>query len=226
MTRWQIWGVALVSFLAGAAALADELEVVAELPEEVEVGNIAVTASGRIFTSIHSFYGGPIRAVEILGEQEWQIYPDQDWGDEPADAGQEWAGLNSTLGLNSDGDRLLWFLDNPAEGFPTGRLVGWDTQLEQLSQVIYLPPPVAVAASFLNDLAVDPKHEAIYISDTAQGSEAALIVVDLKTGLARRVLQGHESVISEDIDMVIDDRTITFQPSEPAGAYISGSEAA
>lgn len=210
MARWKSILLSVLLALCSAPALADDLEVVAELPEDVEVGNVAVTGPGRIFASVHTFYGGPIRAVEILNQEEWQIYPDEDWGDEPEDRGSEWAGLNNTLGIQSNGSQLLWFLDNPAMDFPTGRLVGWDTEADQLHQVIYLPQPVITETPFLNDLAVDPKHEAIYISDTAAGSQAALIVVDLKTGLARRVLQGHESVISEDIDMVIDDRTITL----------------
>ncbi len=210
MAKWQPLLIATLLTFTTAPALATDLEVVAEMPPEVEVGNVAVTQSGRIFASVHQFYGGPIRAVEILGEEEWQIYPNQDWGDEPADAGMDWAGLNNTLGIQANGSGVIWFLDNPGSDFPTGRLVGWDTRLEQLHQVIYLPEPVITETPFLNDLAVDPKHEAIYISDTAEGEEAALIVVDLNTGLARRVLQGHESVVAEDIDMVIDDRTITI----------------
>lgn len=215
MIGWKTSLVAILLSLASTPALANDLEVVAELPAGAEVGNVAVTEEGRIFASVHSFYDGPIRAVEILGKNEWQIYPTEDWGDEPSDAGLDWAGLNNTLGIQADGAGVIWFLDNPGPDFPTGRLVGWNTQLERLHRVIYLPEPVLTDTPFLNDLAVDPKHNAIYISDTAEGSEAALIVVDLETGLARRVLQGHSSVVPEDIDIVIDDRTITLG-GEPA----------
>lgn len=215
MTLWKTLLITSILTLLSAPTFANDLEVVAELPSGVEVGNVAVTQTGRIFASVHNFYGGPIRAVEILADDEWQIYPNPDWGDEPADAGQDWAGLNNTLGIQANGSGVIWFLDNPSMDFPTGRLVGWDTQLDRLHQVIYLPQPVITDSPFLNDLAVDPKHNAIYISDTAEGSEAALIVVDLDTGLARRVLQGHDSVVSETIDMIIDDRTITLG-GEPA----------
>lgn len=199
----------------GVAQTPGALEVFAALPEGAEVGNIAITANGRIFCSIHKFYGSPTRAIEVFPGDRWQIYPNEDWGNEPDAVGLSEAGLNNTLGIQSNGSNILWFLDNPGEDFPTGRLVGWDTEQEALHRVIYLPQPVIPKNPFLNDLAVDSQHNAIYISDTASGADAAFIVVDLETGWARRVLQGHESVVSEDIDMTIDDRVITLQ-GEPA----------
>lgn len=191
------------------------LEVYAELPRGFEVGNIAITDRGRIFCSIHKFYGSPTRAIEVFQGNRWRTYPNTDWGQEPDAGGAPWAGLNNTLGIQSNGSNIVWFLDNPSAEFPTGRLVGWDTQKEALHRVIYLPQPASAENPFLNDLAVDTKHNAIYISDTASGADAALIVVDLNTGLARRVLQGHSSVQAEDIDMKIDGRVIT-RGGEPA----------
>jgi sugar lactone lactonase YvrE len=65
-----------------------------------------------------------------------------------------------------------------------------------------------VPNSFVNDLAVDAEHGAIYISDPARGDEAALIVVEVSTGRARRVLQGHRSVVAEDVDLIVDDTPV------------------
>ncbi len=77
------------------------------------------------------------------------------------------------------------------------KLVGWDSRGEKLARVIYLPPPVTPANAFVNDLAVDAKHRAVYIPDPAGGSNAALVAVDLVSDLAGRVLVGHRSVIPE-----------------------------
>ena len=44
---------------------------------------------------------------------------------------------------------------------------------------------------------LDPVEPFIYISDPADGVNSAIIVVDLETGLTRRVLEGHRSVQME-----------------------------
>ena len=49
--------------------------------------------------------------------------------------------------------------------------------------------------SLLDDLVVDRELPFLYLSDPANGADAALIVLDSTTGLARRVLQGHPSVV-------------------------------
>jgi sugar lactone lactonase YvrE len=78
----------------------------------------------------------------------------------------------------------------------------------RLSRVVYLPPPVAPPDAFVNDFTIDPRHKKIFIADPAGGKNAALIVVDMETGAARRVLEGHPSVVPEDIDLVIDGRIV------------------
>jgi sugar lactone lactonase YvrE len=88
-------------------------------------------------------------------------------------------------------------------------VIGWDTVNERLFKVFYLAPPVALDNSFLNDLAVDLSHNVIYIADTATPGNAALIVLDLDTGQARRLLEGSKYTRPEDIHMVIDGNTVT-----------------
>ncbi len=123
--------------------------------------------------------------------------------------------MHTVLGLRSDENSVVWMLDRSSgEGQP-GKIVAWDTINEELDRVIYLPQPIIKDSPFLNDLAVDLEHNAIYITDTAGGDDSALIVVNLNTGFSRRVLEGDKSTRPEDIEMVIDDRTITLA-GEPA----------
>ena len=77
-----------------------------------------------------------------------------------------------------------------------------------MSRVIYLPPPIAPKDAFVNDFTIDGRHKKIFIADPAGGQNAALIVVDIETGAARRVLEGHPSVVPENVDLVIDGRPI------------------
>lgn len=189
-----------------------ELEIVAEFPSEHPPGNIAVTPEGRLIMSHHQFYGAPLRVVEVLEDGSVTPFPNQAWSSEPNDTG---VGLNTVLGLRADRDGIVWMLDRSAgEGQP-GKIVGWDSENDELYQVIYLPQPIIRDSPFLNDLAVDPEHNAIYITDTATGEDSALIVVDLNTGLSRRVLEGDVSTRPEDVLIVIDERVINVK-GEPA----------
>ncbi|WP_428982828.1 L-dopachrome tautomerase-related protein [Paraglaciecola aquimarina] len=86
-----------------------------------------------------------------------------------------------------------------------GRLVAWNTNTEQLHKIIYLAKPMITNSSFLNDLAVDSKNNAIYIADTGTSS---IIVVDLESGVVRRVLKESKSTKAENINMIIDDQTV------------------
>lgn len=55
----------------------NQLEIVAELPQGAEVGNIAVTADKRIFCSVHSFFGNQNRAIEVLDQKIGKSIPIQ-----------------------------------------------------------------------------------------------------------------------------------------------------
>ena len=185
----------------------NELEIVAEFAAEHPPGNIAITPEGRLIMSQHQFYGAPLRVVEVLDDGSVSPFPNEAWSSEPKSNG---VGLNTVLGLRSDSDGIVWMLDRSAGGGQPGKIVGWDTLNDELYQVIYLPQPVIGDSPFLNDLAVDLDHNAIYITDTASGDDSALIVVDLNTGFSRRVLEGDVSTRPEDIPLIVNERIINL----------------
>ena len=227
--RIRIFGDRLLNFLAGVLSVAtvivygfaahspvvaqtDELEIVAEFTAEHPPGNVAITPEGRLIMSQHQFYGAPLRVVEVMDDGSVIPFPNETWSSEPNENG---VGLNTVLGLRSDEEGIVWMLDRSAgEGQP-GKIVGWDTNDDELDRVIYLPPPIIADSPFLNDLAVDREHNAIYITDTASGDDSALIVVDLYTGFSRRVLEGDVSTQPEDIPLIVDERVINMG-GEPA----------
>jgi len=194
--------ISIFSLNVTAADKIGQLEVVANLSAETPPGNIAIGPNGRIFLSIHQFYGKSLRIVELLPDGTTKPYPNENWAYAAQDLKS--GGLYGVLGLNIDKNGILWLLD-AAGPEHAGRLVGWNTKKEQLHKIIYLAKPVITASSFLNDLAVDSKNNAIYIADTGTGS---IVVVDLKTGAARRILKESKSTKAEDIDMVIDDKIV------------------
>ncbi len=163
-------------------------------------GNVTVMANGRIIMSLHQFYLPKYTVVEYKNDT-LVPFPNKVLADADSMSNLK---LDSVLGIRSDANGIVWMLDNGMRSGVTPKLVGWDTKIDRLHQVIYLPQPVAPADAFVNDFAVDTLRNHIYISDPAGGGNAALIVVNLNTGTARRVLEGHSSVIPEAVDLIID----------------------
>lgn len=171
-------------------------------------GNVTVTASGRIIMSQHPFFAPEYSVVEYRSNGNLVPFPNRAMNDR---SGQSGLTLDSVLGIRTDSDNVVWMLDNGIRSGVTPKLVAWDSDAERLHRVIYLPPPIAPLDSFVNDFCVDESRNRIYISDPAGGADAAIIVVDLETGAARRVLQGHPSVVPENVDLLIDARPIQIK---------------
>jgi sugar lactone lactonase YvrE len=186
----------LILFVSGAKA-GSNFDIIANL--DSGPGNVTVTDSGRIILSLHQFYQPKYTVVEYK-DNVLTPFPNKDLADADSKAAVK---LDSVLGIRS-ANNIVWMLDNGMRSGVIPKLVGWDIKADKLHQVIRLPPPVAPKDAFVNDFAVDNKHNHIFISDPAGGANAGLIVVNLNTGKARRVLEGDSSVISENIDLIID----------------------
>lgn len=176
------------------------LEVVATL--EQGPGNIAVTPQGRIFISLHQFYEPEYRVLEVLADGSTKPWPTEAWSRAPGDDG---VGLNAVLGLRSDPRGVVWLLDN---GGNVPKVVAWNSNDDRLERVIHIPAPATRPGSLHNDLAVDIVHGALYLADVGGDNGPAIVVVDLATGISRRVLQGHPSVQAEDIKMIVEGRPV------------------
>jgi sugar lactone lactonase YvrE len=204
---------AIAYFLCAAAAQpasasAPALEVFAEIAELP--GNIAVTPDGRVVVSLHQFRPSAARVLEVKKDGSTKAFPDERWN--RGEGGHD--SLDTVLGIRSDRDGVVWLLDNAMRGKSMPKLVAWDTQSARVRNIVFLPPPVTAANSFVNDLQVDPAAKTVYIADPAGGSNAALIVTDLATGKSRRVLEGHKSVVPEDVDLSIDGRVLELRRAD------------
>lgn len=172
-------------------------DVVARL--EQAPGNIAVRPDGSIFVTLHPFFSPPFPIARIEDNQLLEAMRDLE--------------LVSPLGLRADSAGTVWILDN-ARSSPdaapklVGRGSNGATRNYELSSVV--PDD-----SFVNDVAIDLRHRFAYIADPAGGQNAALLIVNLRNGDTRRVLEGHDSVIPEDIELVIDGTPV--QLSNPDG---------
>ncbi|MGZ8162010.1 MAG: L-dopachrome tautomerase-related protein [Methylobacter sp.] len=211
----------LVKFSAVLLALA--LDVSANAGSKFDIvaqfdagpGNFTVMDNGKIIMSMHQFYNPKYTVVEVKKDNTLIPFPTEELSDHSSRSALK---LDSVLGIRSDATGKVWMLDNGMRSGVMPKLVGWDTKTGKLHQVIYLPAPVTPHDAFVNDFAVDLGRNHIYISDPAGGANAALIVIDLKTGTARRVLEGHTSVIPENIDLVIDN--VPIQVKDTSGKLV------
>jgi sugar lactone lactonase YvrE len=174
------------------------LEIVAE--SDRQWTGVAVTEDGRVFVNFPRWSPDvPVSVAEVLADETRQPYPDEAWNSWTleADPSITFVCVQSVV---ADGKGSLWVLDPASPGFqgvlPGGaKLVEIDAVSGGVVQVISFDGTVAPPTSYLNDVRIDHRHRAAYITDSGDG---ALVVVDLGTGASRRVLDDHPSTAAED----------------------------
>ena len=203
--------VAALETIAPIPVLAQTEERAIEIVAETELapGNITVTPDGRIIVSMHQFFNPEYPVMELSADGKLLPFPHPD----------RFSGFDAVLGIQADANGVVWMLDNGLRSGVPPIIFAWNTQTDLLETAIPLPPEAIASNSFLNDLAVDLTHQAIYIADTTRGGSPALIVVDLATGNARRVLENHPSVVAENVEMAIEGNPV--RQKRPDGSIVN-----
>ncbi len=114
------------------------LKIVAALDEPP--GNIAVSATGRIFITIHPLSRPEENKVVELVDGTPVPYPDID---------SQQNLFQAVLGLAIDRQNRLWLLDDGIQGIKQPRLLAFDLQTDQLVKRYDFPPEIAGFGSFL-----------------------------------------------------------------------------
>jgi sugar lactone lactonase YvrE len=181
-------GVAYVDINTEPLLPETDLETYLDYPEPI--GNVAVNASGRVFFTVHP--ESRPRGNRLL---EWV-----DGAAVPYPSGALQPDLFDTvLGVVVDRQNRLWTIDSGNHGLRDARLLGFDLHSDELVHDHTLPPEIAPAGSFLQDLQVSADGQTIVIADASIWRKSpALIVYDVASRRARRVLEHHESVTAED----------------------------
>src|SRR5206468_10344314 len=94
----------------------------------------------------------------------------------------------------SDVHGNLWVLDPAAPGNDKviaggAKLVRIELATNKVAQVIRFGEDVALQGSYLNDVRFHPDGHTAFITDS--GARGSIIVLDLNSGKARSVLDGH-----------------------------------
>lgn len=203
---------------AAAAAANSPLQVVAEFKEPQIVG-VAVAPGGRVFGVYPRWDDNPVNPIAEVGPNgSVKPYPNGEWvkwnesvKNEPA---KHWI---CPQAATVDRNGTLWVLDPAAPGLkatvPGGpKLVQIDPKTNQVVQTIVFDEQVAPRNSYLNDVRIDNEHNHAYITESAQGG---IVVVDLKTRKARRLLTNHPSVKPEDIQLVVEGNRMVDAQGKP-----------
>ncbi|HKP92618.1 MAG TPA: L-dopachrome tautomerase-related protein, partial [Chthoniobacterales bacterium] len=184
-------GLTAASLSAGTATL----ELVASLPEHQLTG-IAVSKTGRIFVNFPDWSDDHTFSVAEIVDGKPRPYPNEAWNERTGAPEKHFICVQSVYVDESDS---LWILDPAApkmkeivKGGP--KLVKIDLVKNEVAQTISFRETVAPQKSYLNDVRVDTKTQTAYITDSGLG---AIVVVDLATGKARRVLEDDDSTKAE-----------------------------
>ena len=202
-----------LALLSGGAALAQQqaaaapgdaarLQRVASF--EHQVTGVTVAADGRIFVSFPRWTeDAPVSVAEVTKSGEVKPYPDEEWNawrnakKDQITPNDHFVCVQSVV---ADGRGNLWVVDAAAPAtaqvVPGGpKLIRIDLRTNHVAQTIPFVEAVAPQGSYLNDVRFSPDGRRAYLTDS--GAKGALVVVDLQSGGARRVLDGHASTQPE-----------------------------
>ena len=183
------------------------LTLVAEFDHQVT--GVALTQDGRTFVNFPRWTeDSAVSVAELMADGSLRPYPDEEWNGwrnarkNEVDPADHFVCVQSVV---ADGRGHLWVLDPAAPA--TSHLVPGGAKLvcvsladDSVAKVIPFGPDIAPEGSYLNDIRFSPDGRTGYLTDS--GATGALVVVDLESGSARRVLSGKPCTQPED-DVVV-----------------------
>ena len=202
MTLWVRYGGGTPYPDLSTASLlnSSELEEVVSFAEPV--GNVAVNRDGRIFFTVHP--EARPTGNKLLEYVRGAAVPF------PSGASQAEL-FDTVLGVAIDRYNRLWTIDHGNHGLRSARIIAIDLDTGEILRNQSLDPEVAPAGSFLQDLQVSADGNTIVIADASFWRKSpAIIVYDVVTGDARRVLESHPSVSAEEHMIRNGDREMEF----------------
>lgn len=166
--------------------------------KECQFTGVAVSQSGRIFLSYpYWLEGHRYSVVEVLPDGKTRPFPDEKWNSwKKGEDGKE--KFVCAQAVNIDSQDYLWVVD-PASPEMAGtvpgsvKLVKINLKGDRIERIYYLDEKTADKSSYINDIAVDTRHQCAYLTDSAAG---AIIMVNLRDGKSRKLLDRHSSTIA------------------------------
>jgi sugar lactone lactonase YvrE len=148
-------------------------------------GNIAVAPNGAIFFTFHPEGRPPYNLAELV-----------DGVAQPLKIKNATSlNLRTVLSMRIDQQNRLWVLDYADHGQGTPQIAAIDLTTREVVHHHKFSSDIAPLGSHLNDFQVDAAGRRIYIADASiLGLDSAIVVYDVETQTARRLLEDHSSV--------------------------------
>jgi len=168
-----------------------------------QVTGITVSRDGRMFVNFPRWSEDAPVSVAELKDGKPVAYPDEEWNGwrnakkDEVDPKTHFVCVQSVV---ADGQDRLWVVDAAAPAMAHvvkdgPKLVGIDLKTNKVVKTIPFDTGTVMQASYINDVRISPDGKTAYLTDS--GAEGALIVVDLDSGTAKRLLSGHPSTMPD-----------------------------
>jgi sugar lactone lactonase YvrE len=192
------WGISCTNQTKNAAVTQSDKLIQVFQDNSFQLTGVAVSQEGRLFTNypLWSKTHG-VSVIEIKVNNGKNPYPDSlanTW--QPPDSGiHKWVCVQA---VRIDDSNNLWVVD-PASPFQKGvyqhgqKLVKISLATGKIERS-YSLAGITDDQSYINDVRVDNPSNTAYLTNSSEGG---IVVVDLNTGKARQVLQGHSSVTAD-----------------------------
>jgi sugar lactone lactonase YvrE len=189
------------------------IELVADFGHQVT--GVTVAGDGRIFVNFPRWTEDTEVSVAELKDGQLRPYPDEGWNGwrnankDEVTPHDHWVCVQSVV---ADQRGSLWVLDPaaPAQAHLVAggaKLVRIDLATDKVTQTIAFDEDAAPQGSYLNDVRFSNDGRFAYITDS--GVQGALLVVDIASGKAARVLDGHPSTqMKKGLDVTADGKVL------------------
>ena len=195
---------------------------------------VTVSKSGRVFVCYPRWSDSvPVSCAELFTDGSIKPFPDTAWNSYKKEAPDKC--FVCVQSVFADGNDNLWILDPAGPKF-TGpvangpKLMKVNLKTNKIERIYPFDATICPPKSYLNDVRIDASRGKAYMTESGLG---ALIVLDLKSGKAKRMLSNHASTQAENFKVVINGKPWNVQADgfskkvasdgialDPSGTYL------
>src|SRR3954468_8330926 len=195
-----------------------------------QVTGVTVAPDGRIFVNFPRWTEDtPVSVAELMPDGSTKPYPNEEWNAwrnarmSEVSANDHFVCVQSVV---ADQQGSLWIVDPGApnaektvKGGP--KIVEVDLKSNNVKRIFPMGADVAGPASYLNDIRIAPDGRFAYLTDS--GSPGGLVVLEIGSGQAWRVLSEHPSTQFDPSVTVMTDGQPLRRPDGPQPLFNADS---